>query len=122
MGAGADPGDAGDRPKKLLTRLHRFLDGAASEPPEEWVISRVCEEFHCLPSAAIEELEAGPLNLATDIIMLRAYAEAKRAVDGAKSEDDLPNSPLIDQVMEIQAELIKEQRGRSTTERNPQSD
>ena len=67
----------------------------------------VCEEFHCLPSQAIEEMEATPFNLVTDIITMRAYAGTKHRVDNSKSEDDLPRSALIDMVMETQAELIE---------------
>lgn len=73
-------------------------------------MSRICEEFHCLPSEALRELEEGPLGLALDIIWLRAYAEAKQRIDAATSEDDVPRTPLTDMVFQIQAELIREKR------------
>ncbi len=86
------------------------------------MISRVCEEFHCLPSQAIEEMEAAPLNLVFDIIALRAYAETKHRIDTAKSDSDLPRSALVDTVIEIQAEIIEENRNkRDRPERNPKS-
>jgi hypothetical protein len=61
-------------------------------------VSRVCEEFHCLPSQAVRELENDPERLALKILPLRAYAKAKEIYDRARNKMDLPESPLIDEV------------------------
>lgn len=45
-------------------------------PPREWWISRVCEEFHCTPSQALQEDAWDVLN----ILELRQYARAYGAV------------------------------------------
>lgn len=78
--------------------------------PYEWVISRVCEEFHCLPSQAVRELMNDPANLALDIMEFRAYARAKELLDNAKRPEDVPNSPLIEQVFLVQHELLKRRK------------
>jgi len=75
------------------------------------VVSRICEEFHCLPTEAVKELLDDPLNMALEIMELRAYARAKEVLDNAKSKNDVPSSPMVDMVMEIQAELAKRKRG-----------
>lgn len=51
-----------------------------------------------------------PFDVALTIMGLRSYAEAKRVVDNAKKESDLPNHPMIEQVMDIQTEIILEKR------------
>ena len=66
-----------------------------------------------MPTAAITELMDDPAGLALDIIELRAYARAKDALDNAKSKNDIPGSPMVDTVMEIQAELARRRRGES---------
>jgi hypothetical protein len=89
------------------------LEGKNDEvkPPFEWVVSRICEEFHCLPTAAVNELFDDPGGMAIEILELRAYARAKEALDNAKSKNDVPSSPMVDKVMEIQSELVKRKRG-----------
>ena len=90
--------------------------------PEEWLISRICEEFGCLPSQAVEELYEGPTQLVLDIIEIRAYAQAKRTVEqvyeaakarAEKGQDmgglDLPASPMVQRVVEIQQEIERMQ-------------
>lgn len=78
--------------------LHRALEGVpGSAAPFEWTIGRVCDEFHCLPSAALRELETDPLRLVETIMMLRSYANVKEAVDRriAGHKVDLPDGPLL---------------------------
>ncbi len=82
-----------------------------AKPPFEWVVSRICEEFHCLPTAAINELFDDPSGMAIEILELRAYARAKEALDNAKSKNDVAGSPMVDLVMEVQEELVKRKRG-----------
>lgn len=76
--------------------------------PFEWLVSRVCEEFGCLPSQAVKELMDDPLQMATEIMSLRSYAEAKHILDNATAQKDIPQGmdKSIKQVMEIQAELM----------------
>lgn len=71
-------------------------------------MSRVCEEFHCLPLAAIREIERDPDRLAEMIIVFRDYARAKDVVDHAKKANDIPDVPMTDLVVRHQIEIIKE--------------
>ena len=85
-------------------------------PPFEWVVSRVCEEFNCLPSQAIREIMTDPSQMAFDIIELRSYARAKEILDNAKDAKEIPDSPAIDRVWEIyhiveDRELLERQKG-----------
>ena len=86
--------------------------------PEQWLVSRICEEFGCKPSEAVQELQEGPTQLVLDIMELRAYVQAKRTVEqvyeaakarAEKGQDmsglDLPQTSMIKQVIEIQREL-----------------
>ena len=63
-----------------------------------------------MPSQALAEMETAPWGLVWDIMELRSYARAKELVDNAKREDDLPQSPWCDLVLDIQAQIIKEKR------------
>ena len=80
-------------------------------PPFEWVVSRVCEEFKCLPSQAVEELMNDPSHLALDIMEIRSYARAKEILDNAKKAEEVPKSKAIDRVWEITYELIERRKG-----------
>ncbi|HXH05850.1 MAG TPA: hypothetical protein VNI83_04595 [Vicinamibacterales bacterium] len=71
-------------------------------------MSRLCEEFHCLPSAALAELASETGWLALDILPLRAYARAKEVYDSAPDKDQLPKTPLLDLVEEITFALAAE--------------
>ena len=75
--------------------------------PYEWLVSRVCEEFNCLPSAAIREIMDDPCGMALKIMNLRHYARVKDVLDSAKSEKDIPRGCDVSQVMEIQAEIMR---------------
>jgi hypothetical protein len=55
-------------------------------------------------------MERAPLNLISDIIELRNYSKAKEMVDRAGEE--LPSSPIIDKVIEVEAEIVKERRAK----------
>ena len=48
--------------------------------------------------------------LVSDIMELRSYARAKELVDNAKKEEDLPDSPWVDIVFEIETAIIREKR------------
>ena len=73
-----------------------------------WFVSQVCEEFHCLPSAAVEEVKRDPGHLAETIVLFRAYARAKAVVDRAKDARDIPDTPMTDLVTQHEAELMRE--------------
>ena len=79
-------------------------------------MSRYCEEYHCLPSQAVAEIEEGPTQLGFDGGELRAYANAKHAVEqvyeaGKRAAvsggemPDLPDTPMVRLVVEIMREI-----------------
>lgn len=51
-------------------------------------VGRVCEGFGCLPSAAEEELDRDPDQMALLILDIRGYMAAKHAFDGARDKVD----------------------------------
>lgn len=53
-----------------------------------------------------------PLQMATEIMSLRAYAEAKHILAAATAPEDIPRGmeQSIEQVMQIQAQLIEEEK------------
>lgn len=84
------------------------MPGASA--PYEWVVGRVCDEFHCLPSQAIRELETEPQRLAETIMMLRSYANLKDAVDRRISGQkvDIPDGYLLRLVLKHTERLVLE--------------
>lgn len=88
--------------------------------PEAWLISRICDEFGCLPSDAIYE----PLPLVVEIMDLRAYARAKAATEqweaaDSKTRGDPPSGPMVDAVRANRTALVREMaaEGRRKRER-----
>lgn len=73
-----------------------------------WVIGRICEEFHCLPEAAYLAWQAAPVGFFDELLAYRSYARAKALVDAAEDEKSLPNSPIVEQVLDIEFELQHE--------------
>lgn len=77
----------------------------------------MCEEFHCLPSAAYREWLTAPAGLLDDILDMRAYAALKREYDGLKTAKEADafraqgeTAELVETIaMEIQAEAMREQ-------------
>lgn len=97
------------RPKKRLRRLHLYLAGRpGADPPDEWIISLLCEAFNCPPDVAIRQ----PLELSFRIIELRAYARTKAAVDAADSDKQMPKGPMADLVFAVEHEMLKERQAR----------
>ena len=88
------------------------MEGDRSQMPFEWLVSRVCEEFSCLPSQAVKELMDDPLQMATEIMHLRSYAEAKHILDSATSQEDIPKGmdKSIGLVLKIQAQIMTEDK------------
>lgn len=64
--------------------------------------SLICEEFHCLPSQAMNEPQAEVL----DILELRYYQRTKQAVDRAQNEEQMPAGPMAELVKQIEEEQI----------------
>ena len=90
--------------------------------PEAWLISRICEEFGCLPSDAIYE----PLPLVVEIMDLRAYRRAKADLDRWEADERPatqkgrpPAGPLVEAVRANRTALIREMaaEGRRRKER-----
>jgi hypothetical protein len=71
----------------------------------------VCEEFQCLPSQAVAELEAND-ELVFDVMEARAYSRTKSALDNARDEKDVPDTPMLDWVFRVQQELMRRRRER----------
>lgn len=71
------------------------------------MISRICQEFTCLPSEAEQELERDP-QLVFDILELRHYAHTRDAILSAKDESQVPNGPMADLAADIEVEAIQE--------------
>lgn len=81
-------------------------------PPDEWLISRVCEEFHCRPSDAQRELDHDT-GLVWTILRLRSLAAAKREIDTAAAQNrDITKTmtPAIRQVLSLEAEAAMQRR------------
>lgn len=77
--------------------------------PFVWFLSRLCDEFQCLPSAALAEWERAPVGLLEEILEARGFAKAKDLYDHAKSKTDLPSHPMIDLVQAVEFELVEEE-------------
>lgn len=108
--------------------MHRLLDGEPGQGNPEMhrllLLSRVCEEFGCLPQAAARELECDPDHLALQILDLRGYIRAKRTFDGARDKtalgegwDENPYSPLVERhTLELhRARVSADRTARSAT-------
>ena len=74
------------------------------QPPRDWLLSRICEEFSCTPMEALRQ----PLELTLSIISLRAYARAYYAAKQGKdatrplrtNERDIPPGLELESVEE----------------------
>lgn len=81
-----------------------FLKGHGPEPHEHWV-SRICEEFGCLPSEAERERERTPAGLLDRVIEARRFAEMVRIYEADPKR--ALGTRLGQLVMEIDAELVQ---------------
>jgi hypothetical protein len=84
------------------------LDGEPGSPvPLALFLSRLCEEFHCVPSVALREWLHAPCGLIEDVLEARAYQATKAAVDRADlsgGKVSYPDGPLVDVVQQIEAQ------------------
>lgn len=77
-----------------------------NEPlPDEWLISRVCQEFKCLPSEAKRELQRDP-QLVFDVLELRHYVQTREAILNAKDKTQVPTGPMADLAADIEFEVL----------------
>lgn len=86
--------------------------------PGEWAVSRICEEFGCLPRTAVRALQRDP-ELIGRVLELRAFARAHERFKTEKAEDSLPaagTDPMLDLVWEFTAERLKARGGRDDDE------
>lgn len=58
--------------------------------PYEWWISRWCEEFQCLPDAALSAWLHTPSGIFESILEFRAYAHAKARYEEVQHLEDSP--------------------------------
>jgi len=72
------------------------------------MISRVAEEFHCMPGEAVEALDNDPDCLILTIMLLRSFARTKAIYDTSKNKRDLPQSRMMDLLQEIEFEAIRD--------------
>ena len=78
------------------------------------MISRICEEFGCLPDAARKALEDDTNGSVFQIIDLRALASAKSRIDGA-SKGDIPTDHAAQRYLRIHLESVGQELGIDTT-------
>lgn len=75
-----------------------MLDGDPVRPPSEWIISRVCEEFHVDPVRAVKVWRRNrPLVVA--VLDLRAYARAYDRVERAQDDEQFAGDAYVDKVL-----------------------
>lgn len=91
--------------------------------PLVWWISRLCEEFGCLPSQAMREWLTAPDGLLEEIVEMRAYVKARRNYETAQGMDDGPAKrkvladPLVQMVMAHEfADVIARQQQATETD------
>mgnify|MGYP005812539395 FL=1 len=88
--------------------MHRALNGVpGAEAPSAWIISRICEEFHCTPSVAIAELDQDYRRLIFEIMRMRVYAAAKSRFDNMSKGEKLDDVPMIEDVIRNEVEIVK---------------
>lgn len=77
--------------------------------PDEWVLSRICEEGLAMNLA---DAARQPIELALRVMELRAYARAKDMVDRSENAGDLPtDSPMVNLVLDNQADIFAAAHG-----------
>ena len=95
--------------------MHRFLTGgdADSDTVRLWIISRIAEDFHCLPHVAERLLLDDPTDTAIRIMELRNYVAAFRSYQAAdgdikKLEATETMDLVIDNVFRLKQESFAE--------------
>jgi hypothetical protein len=86
--------------------LHDAMEGEG-EPPMAWYAARLCEEG--LASSLVDAL-GQPYPLAQQALLMRQYARAKQAVESAKQQSDLPDTPKVREVQRVLIERAAARR------------
>lgn len=86
--------------------LHRHLDGDGPQPLTLW-LSRMCEAFHCLPSAIEAEWQRTPIGFLEEIVEARAYEAGYRFYKANPSTKD--RSEFVQLAKVHTFELVREQ-------------
>jgi len=76
--------------------------------PFAWWIARLCEEFHCVPSVAYREYLQAPDGWLERVLEARSYAAAHAVFEAAENKADLPKTPMMRTVTEIEMTLAAE--------------
>lgn len=79
-------------------------------------IGRLCEEFHCLPSAAYAETQRLPAGLLEEILEARAFATAKSLLDYAPDPKKVPNTPMVQLVKDVMQDAAQEEIDAAATD------
>lgn len=74
----------------------------------EWWIGCLADEFHLAPTQVIRELAVLPVGFLEQIMEYRQYAQTKAAYDRARTQSEIPDTPLTDLVREIDFDLAQE--------------
>lgn len=75
------------------------MDGDGEVPFAYWV-SRVCEEFQCLPSEAERELRRQPVGWIEEVVEARHYAKAKDVYDRAADKSAVVKGDALMRLVE----------------------
>ena len=67
----------------------------------------MCEEFNCLPSVAVREIQRDP-EFITDLLAVRDFRRVLDAFDKAGDEDKVPDHPYVDLIWETEKELAEQ--------------
>jgi len=78
------------------------------------VISRICEEFGCLPDAARRALDNDTNGSLFQILDLRGLANAKTRIDNA-AKGDVPTDRAAQRYLRLHMESVGEELGISTS-------
>lgn len=76
------------------------------------MLSRFCEEFHCLPSQAYAEWQRLPVGFLETMLLYRNFVNVKQMYEHAGDDVDavksLPPSDMLDLVKEIEFDAVME--------------
>lgn len=91
----------------------RYLDGEDVPSPFAFWLGRLCEEFPGkTPSEMYLEWLTAPAGLLEEIILYRSFQRAKDVYDNAKTKADVPRTPMVQRVMEVEFAIVNEDRQR----------
>lgn len=85
-------------------RLELALTGAGTQP-EECLVSRMCEEFHCGVREALRDLRQEPV-LVAKVLDIRSYLRARERVaryrrGDDRAEVDYDEMQMVDHIQEL---------------------